>query len=78
MKTYTSPHTGITYEVKVTEEWYTEFCESGSYKVGRDAYNFYRDGRLVTLTFTTAKQYLSDHFGVVEGVYTIPISHLDS
>jgi hypothetical protein len=77
MKTYTSPHTGITYEVKVTEEWYTEFCESGSYKVGRDAYNFYRDGRLVTLTFTMAKQYLNDHFGVVEGVYQILTSPRD-
>ena len=77
MKTFTSPHTGITYEVKVTEEWYTEFCESGSYKVGRDAYYFYRDGRLVTLTFTMAKQYLSDHFAVVEGMAQILTSPRD-
>ena len=77
MKTYTSPHTGITYKVKVTEEWYTEFCESGSYKVGRDQYNFYRNGRLVTLTFNTTKQYLSDHFGVVEGIYTVLTSSRD-
>jgi hypothetical protein len=77
MTTYTSPHTGITYEVKVTEEWYTEFCESGSYKVGRDAYNFYRDGRLVTLTFNTDEVYLDNHFGVVEGVYQILTSARD-
>ena len=74
---YTSPHTGITYEVKVTEEWHTEFCESGSYKVGRDQYNFYRDGRLVTLTFNTDEAYLSNHFGVVEGIYQIQTSARD-
>ena len=77
MTKYTSPHTGITYEVKVTEEWYTEFCESGSYKVGRDQYNFYRNGRLVTLTFNTNEDYLSNHFGVVEGIYHVPTSARD-
>jgi len=77
MTTYTSPHTGITYEVKVTEEWYTEFCESGSYKVGRDQYNFYREGKLITLTFNTDEVYLDNHFGVVEGIYQIQTSARD-
>ena len=75
---YTSPHTGITYEVKETEHWYNEFSESGPIKSEYTQYNFYRDGNLVTLTFNAAKQYLNDHFGVIEGIYTIPISHLDS
>jgi hypothetical protein len=77
MKTYTSPHTGITYEVKETEHWYNEFSESGPIKSGYNQYNFFRDGRLITLTFNTNESYLNNHFGVIEGIYTIPTSARD-
>jgi hypothetical protein len=77
MKTFTSPHTGYTYEVKESEVWYNEFNESGPFKVYKSQYNFFRDGRLITLTFNTNESYLNNHFGVIEGIYTIPTSARD-
>ena len=74
---YTSPHTGIIYEVKETEHWYNEFSESGPTRREYTQYTFFCNGNLVTLTFNAAEKYLSDHFGVIEGIYTIPTSPRD-
>ena len=77
MTKYTSPHTGTHYDVKETEVWWNEFGENGPYKVYKNQYNFYREGKLITLTFNTNEDYLSNHFGVVEGIYHIPTSARD-
>ena len=77
MTTYTSPHTNYTYDVKETEVWWNEFGENGPYKVYKTQYNFHRDGRLVTLTYNTNESYLANHFGVVEGIYTVQSSPWD-
>jgi hypothetical protein len=77
LSTYTSPHTGTTYEVTETEVWYNEFNENGPFKVYKTEYNFCRDGKLVTLTFNTNESYLNNHFGVVEGIYQIQTSARD-
>ena len=74
---YKSPHTGIQYEVKEIEVWWNEFGENGPYKVYKSQYNFYREGKLITLTFNTDEVYLDNHFGVVEGVYQILTSARD-
>ncbi len=73
MTTYTSPHSGLTYDV-VTEKQsrvdYREFMKPESaYTVEYYQYNFYRDGELVTFTFNLDEKRLSETFGVIEGVY---------
>jgi hypothetical protein len=78
MTTYTSPHSGLTYDV-VTEKQsrvdYREFMNPESaYTVEYSQYNFYREGKLVTFTFDLDEKQLSNKFGVIEGVYAAPFS----
>jgi len=78
MTTYTSPHTGLTYEVVAERQSrvdYREFMNPESaYTVEYFQYNFYRDGKLVTFTFDLDEKQLSNKFGVIEGVYAATFS----
>lgn len=69
MTTYTSPHTGQTYEIVPTQVWHNEFNENGPYKVWQTEYAFYLNGQKVTWTYDLDETRLAETFGVLEGVY---------
>jgi hypothetical protein len=72
--TYTSPHTGIVYDVVATPQSrvdYREFMNPGTKYIREyTQYDFYRDGKLVTFTFDLDEKRMSDTFGEIEGVYS--------
>ncbi len=73
MTTYTSPHTGLIYDViaeKQSRVDYREFMNPETRYIREyTQYNFYRDGKRVTFTFDLDEKRLSDTFGEIEGVY---------
>lgn len=74
MQTYTSPHTGITYDVVPVEQSRTDYHVPGygttRYERHYTEYLFYRNGERVTWTYSLDEKHLSDTFGEIEGVYT--------
>jgi hypothetical protein len=72
--TYTSPWTGVTYDIVAVPQSYVDYREfmnpETRYIREYTQYNFYLDGRRVTFTFDLDEKRLSDTFGTIEGVYT--------
>ena len=73
LTTYTSPHSGLTYDVVAEAQSrvdYREFMNPETRYIREyTQYNFYRDGKLVTFTFDLDEKRLADTFGEIEGVY---------
>jgi hypothetical protein len=82
LTTYTSLHSGLTYDVVAETQSrvdYREFMNAETRYIREyTQYNFYREGKLVTFTFDLDEKRLADTFGEIEGVYAPwPTSRFD-
>jgi hypothetical protein len=73
MQTYTSPHTGLVYEVQAVPQSRTDYRVPGDgntmYERHYIEYQFFRQNQKVTWTYDMDVTLLRHVFGELEGVY---------